>query len=367
MILKYNLLTIGTILSLLFTACVSNNEPAGSPNNSQVNENFFPNIRTTTALYSNPGEELILTGNVEADPNREIRFVPLISGVIDKIYFSLGDKVQKGQTLIDIRSTELSTLQSEMVSLEAEVKIAERELKTAKEMYADNMLSEKELLEAEGKLKQNSAALEKVKTDMSVFGLNKGNGTFSIKAPMSGYITTKNASPGSTVSADGDPLFSIVDLNTVWVTANVYPSDVLFVREGMQAQITTLVYPGLKFTGSIHAVSQVFDPEEKVLKARIVMKNENLKLKPGMAAVIKLKNESKDKLIAIPSDALIFDNDRYFVITQENPGNYHIKEVTIQGHHNKTTYIASGLTDGETIVTRNQLLIFSQLQEASSL
>lgn len=318
----------------------------------------LPDISTTKAVLSNRQEELTLTGVVKTDPDKEIKYVPLISGVIDRVYFSLGDKVQKDRILLDIRSTELSTIQSELVTLDSEVKIAERECTAARDMFNDNMISEKEFIEAQAKLKQAQAALDKVKTDVSVFGTNNGKGIFSIKAPMSGYITYKNVSSGSTVSADGEPLFTIVDLSSVWVTANVYAGDLMFVKEGIDAEISTFSYPGEIFKGKINKLSQVFDPDDKALKARIILSNDELKFKPEMSVMIKLKNETDNQLISIPSDALIFDNDRYFVVVEKEPGDFEKREVSIRGHSSKITYIASGLNEGENVVVKNQLLLY---------
>ena len=229
-------------------------------------------------------------------------------------------------------------------------------------MCEDNMLSEKELLEAEAKLKQAQASYIKIRNDISVHGTNKGNGMFAVKSPMTGYIVGKNISSGSTVSTEGEPLFTVADLNTVWITANVYASNLQFVKEGMPVSITTLSYPDEVFHGKISALSQVFDPEEKVLKARIVMNNKDLKFKPEMSVLISLKNETNTQFVSVPSDALVFDDDRYFVVVQDR-GDFKIREVRLQGHNNKTTYIASGLSGGEEIVTNNQLLIYSGLKE----
>lgn len=346
---------------ILITSC-SEKTVKEENNVQQHNEAFLKTVKTVEAQKSNQNEELTLSGKVEYDPDKIINYVSLVNGIADRTYFSLGDRVQKGQNLLDVRSSELSSLQSDLVKAESEIKIAERELKTARSMYQDNMLSEKELLEAESKLKQEQADYQKIKNDMNVQGVSKGNGMFSIKAPMSGFVVNKNVSSGSTVSPDSDPLFTIADLSTVWITANVYAGNLLSVKQGMDVDITTLSYPGEIFKGKISAISQVFDPEEKVLKARIVMPNKDLKFKPEMSAVIKLKNEINSQFISIPSDALIFDNDQYFVVVEESQGNYSIKEVILRGHNKKTTYISEGLTEGEKVVINNQLLIYSGLK-----
>lgn len=348
---------------ILSISCSENRENKGVSNDSnKIKDTFIKNVKTVKSGFNNQSEELILNGKVECDPDKVINYVSLVSGIADRTYFSLGDRVQKGQTLLDIRSSDLSALQSEYIAAETDVQVAKRELQTAKTMYEDNILSEKELLEAQVNLKQAQALYNKIQNDIEVHGTSKGNGKFSIKSPMTGYIVNKNVSSGSTVSTDSEPLFTVADLSTVWITANVYASNLQFVKEGMDVDITTLSYPGEVFSGKINLLSQVFDPEEKVLKARIVMNNTNMKFKPEMSVIVKLKNEANIQFVSVPSDALIFDNDHYFVVVEESSGIFKIKEVLLKGHHHKTTYIASGLSVDENVVVSNQLLIYTGLK-----
>lgn len=358
-----NRMIIYIVLIGMISLFSCNNKKTENQDENGINQAFAENIKTVKATLSNQEQELVLTGKVEYDPDKTISYLPLISGVIDKAYFSLGDKVQKGQALFDMRSTELSALFSEKVSLEAEEKVANRELKTAQSMFEDNILSEKELLEATGKVKQIEAAIHKIESDMAFYGTNKGNGIFSVHAPMSGYIVHKKASTGSMISPESEEVFTIADLTTVWVTANVYASNLLAVREGMEVEITTLSYPGEVFYGIINSLSQVFDPEEKVLKARIIMDNRDLKLKPEMSMLVKVKDKNSQQLIGIPSDALIFDDNQYFVVVKDIAGNFVIRMVVLQGHHHHTSYIASGLSENDHVVIENQLLIYSSLKE----
>lgn len=225
------------------------------------------------------------------------------------------------------------------------------------------MLSEKELLEAKNNLLQVKSSLQRIKNDMAVYGTNKGNGTFSIHAPISGYIVGKSVASGSSVSMESEPLFTVADLSTVWITANVYAGDLLHVKEGMEVEIRTLSYPDEIFKGKIHTLSQVFDPEEKVLKARIRMVNKDLKFKPEMAVIVTLKNEENQPFISVPSDALIFDDNKYFIVVREGEEAFQIKEVKLKGHYQGTTYLSAGLSENEEIVIRNQLLIYTGLKE----
>jgi cobalt-zinc-cadmium efflux system membrane fusion protein len=257
--------------------------------------------------------------------------------------------VKKGQTMLHIRSAELSSLQSELI-------IARRNLQSAETMHEDRLISELELIEARSEY-------ERLQADLSLFGDNLGGGVFSIKSPITGFVVENNASQGSTVSEGDEPLFTVADLSTVWIIANVHAGDLQSVKQGMPVEITTLSYPDEVFRGEINALSQVFDPEERVLRARIVMDNCDLKLKPEMFVAVTLKNESPQFFVTIPSDALIFDDNQYFVVVEESRGNFAIRNVTLQGHNNGTSYISSGLLEGESVVVKNQLLIYSNLKE----
>lgn len=198
---------------------------------------------------------------------------------------------------------------------------------------------------------------------MLLFGPDKGNGVFSLKAPATGYIAAKKTAPGSTISPDNEPLFTIADLSTVWAIANVYAGNLQSVKEGMEVDFTTLSYPDETFRGKIDRLSPTFDPEDKVLKARIVMPNKEMKLKPEMPIVIRLKDKTSEKVISIPSEALIFDNNRYYTVIKEGNDQFSIREVQLQGHNEQTSYIISGLSEGEEVVVSGQLLIYSGLNE----
>lgn len=353
--------TLNFLLILILITSCSDNLEKEKPEQNDVNISFLQNVKTVKSELKSQEEELILTGKVEYDPDKIVNYIPLINGVVTQTYFSLGDQVKQGQVLANVRSLEVNSLQAEKFSLQSELQVARRELKSAESMYKDNMLSERELVEARGKVRQAESALGRVHTDMSVVKTNKRGG-FSIVSPITGYIISKNITSGSTISPESEPVFTIADLNVVWITANVYASNLQFVKEGMPVEMSSLSYPGEIFYGTIHSLSKVFDSEEKVLKARIIMANPELKFKPEMSMTIKLKNNIENKKVSVPINALIFDNDKNYVIIEETKNKFKIKEVKLQGHNEEVAYILSGLNAGENIVIKNQLLIYSGLK-----
>lgn len=332
--------------ALCLLAACSGSQPTAQQTGTPVAAEFLQEVTTAKATLQPLRKEFALAGRVIVDPDRTLSYSPLMSGVIVKSYFTLGDKVSRGQTMYDIRSAELSALQAELT-------VARRNLQSAKTMFESRMIPERELIEAR-------SGYEKLQADFALYGKSKGDGIFAITAPIGGYVIAKSGNPGSTVSAGGEALFAVADLGTVWVEANVYAGNLQFVHEGQRVEITSVAYPKEVFKGKIDFLSQVFDPTDKALKARIVLPNPGLKLKPEMSVVVRLLNESDTEMITVPADAVIFDNDRYFTVVRGD--GFSIREITPYDHVNGTTYVSDGLTAGEEVVTKNQLLVYNELK-----
>ena len=346
--------------SVVFISCGRNpqeTEPA-----EMFDPAFLKSIEISTVAMQNVEQQLRLTGKVDYDHDRLIRYISLVSGRVVSTHFHLGDRVAQGQTMAVIRSAELSEMEAERKSLEAEIAILQRELESVQSMYRDNLASQRELLEAQGQLKQAEASLEKVRINLSLYGSSGSDGTFIIKSPISGFVVDRDITAGMQIVAESDePLFVVADISRVWVIANVYAGDLAFVKVGMPVDIRTSAYPGEVFGGKIDVMSQVFDPEEHVLKARIVMPNDNLRLKPEMAVDLTLHDIYEKRTPAILSKSLIFDNNRHFVVKQTADG-YVITEVTLYAQTNGLSYISSGLEAGDKVVVKDNLLMFSKLK-----
>jgi cobalt-zinc-cadmium efflux system membrane fusion protein len=112
----------------------------------------------------------------------------------------------------------------------------------------------------------------------------------------------------------------------------------------------------------VDAVSQVFDPEDKALKARIVVDNADLKFKPGMSVEIRFHQMGEKPFVAIPADALIFDNNKDYAVVRKSENRFAIQEVELIDRNRGTAYIALGLKEGDEVVIKNQLLVYSELK-----
>lgn len=317
------------------------------------------NVTTHTALLEKITQSIRLNGQIEYNPDQVVHYASLVNGIVTKTYFSLGDKVRKGQVLAELRSSELTDLNSQSRTLESQLKVAIKKLAITESMFSDRVSTEKDVLEAKSEVEILKNEIEKIQANLSLYNASSEKGLFQIKAPVSGYVVENNISGGTQINGSNGDLFSISDLSDVWVTTNVYAVDLPFVQKGMNAVIKSKAYPGESFDGVISEISQVFDPLERVLKARIRMPNKDLKLKPGLAIEALVRKNLSRTGIVVPVEALIFHNDENYVLIQNEDKSLEPRKVTIDVQDNDRVFVKNGIAAGDKVVVKNQLLLFS--------
>lgn len=306
-------------------------------------------------------QHITLTGEVSYNPDKMVQFVSWVTGMTMQTYFSLGDFVKQGQLLATFKSPALHSLLAEKRSIESQRRLAERQLIAAQGLHADHIASDRDLVEAKSALEKLNAELGNIEANLSLFHPNPAQGTFEIRSPSSGYIVEKNINSGMPIN-DGDNLFTVSGLADVWVMANVYATDMQFVKEGVDAEIRTLAYPGAVFHGRISALPQVFDSHERVLKARIVIANEGLKLKPGMSADVVVTRRTGNATVALPADAVIFDDNQYFAVVYGGDCDLQLRRISLLSRDQDWCFVSEGLRAGECVVTENHLLIYEKIK-----
>ncbi|PQA60427.1 efflux RND transporter periplasmic adaptor subunit [Siphonobacter curvatus] len=322
--------------------------------------------QTTEVKATTPIQKISLTGKVNYNPDKVVRFVPLIDGVVSKVNFALGDYVKKGQVMLELRSSELTNLSTDLKTAQATLRTAERNLASVKEMYEDKLATEKELVVAESEVDVAKQSIIKAQETLNLYGGSLEKGVLVVKAASNGYVVEKNIVVGQQVEAGADALFTISDLKQVWVTANIYTGQLGQVKEGMPVEITTTAYPNTVFHGKISRFSNVFDPNERVLKAQIFLDNPGLLLKPEMFVIIRVKKTGNETTMAVPTQAVVFDEDRYFVVKYQDECNLELVNLTPLFQNSDSTYFHGGVQVGDKILTKNQLLVYNQLKQTKA-
>jgi RND family efflux transporter MFP subunit len=315
-------------------------------------------VKFGTVAYKNVNDEIRVTGNVEADETRissiQIRF----PGWIRKVYVDATYRyVRKGQPLFTIYSPDLVATEQEYLlarqnqqqlnsSTVAGVSTGAASLaNAAKERLAQWEVSQDEISKLE--------STGKVITDL----------TFN--APASGYITEKSVLPNMYVQPD-TKLYTVADLSTVWVNAQVFQPDIGKIKPGDAAQITVDAYPGKTFSGRVDQILPQVDATTRTVRVRLVLANPQLKLKPGMYVNVVLKVALGRQLV-VPASAVLQSGTRQVVFVNRGDGNLEPRQVMTGARVGDEFIVAKGLKANESIVTSANFLIDSesQLQAAS--
>lgn len=323
-----------------------------------------------TVKLRNIDDEVMLSGEVSFDENKVVNVYPFSSGQVLGVNVSVGDFVKAGQTLATIKSADIAGNYADLTVSEKDLAIAKREMGNAEELYKNGISSEREYIEAKEAYSKALANSGKIRTQIQINGGGRttANGTYLVTAPRSGYVVQKLINAGNFIRNDNNSnMFTIGDIRDVWIWANVYESDIAKVKEGYTATVTTLAYPDSVFTGRIDKISQTLDPVTKVMKIKIVLPNPNGTLKPEMFANIAISNKETKQMLAVPASAIINDNQHSFVVVYRSNMDAAIRQVNILKTANGISFIASGLHQGEKVITSNQILIYKKLQDLSNL
>lgn len=316
-----------------------------------------------TAAEQQVTGNLRLFGKITADNSRQAQVYPVVGGNVVKVNVELGDFVKQGQVLAVIRSGEVADYEKQRLDAINDVAIAEKNLQVANDLYAGKLTSEKDKLLAEKELQKAKAALQRINEIFRIYSIGAG-ASYNVVAPISGFVIDKNITENMQLRSDkGEAMFSIAQIDEVWVMANVNESDISRISQGLDAEVSTISYPGKIFKGKVDRIFNVLDDNTKAMKVRITIPNPDLQLKPEMSAIISLHIGQQDSMIAIPSSAVIFDKSRYWVMVFKSRDSIETRQVYVHSENGELTYIKSGLSRGEKVISKNQMLIYDALND----
>lgn len=306
--------------------------------------------------------ELNLNGKIMADESRWVELFPIVGGNVVNVNVELGDFVRKNETLVIIRSSEVAEFDRQLIDAQSDVLVAQKKLDVKRDLFYSKLISEGEWVAAQKELEKAEAALKRIQETFSIYNFNE-HSEYHLKAPISGFIIKKNISRDMILpSSHTESVFTIAELSEVWAVANVYESDISRIREGMEVKVSTVSYPNEVIGGRIDKIFNLLDPRTKTMKVRIRIPNPDFKLKPEMAATVKVLYTEEKTLPAVPRSAVIFDNSRQFVVLFKDRYNVEIREVEIYKSAGNLTWLTSGVNQGDVVISHNQLFIYDALK-----
>lgn len=335
----------------------------------EITENFVLTatmVKTTTtapALIIPLKNQLNFYGKITADNNKLIEVFPIVGGNVVRVNVELGDYVTKGQILAIIRSTEIADFEKQLFDAKNDLLVTKNNLKVTQELFEGKLNSEREVIEAKSQVEKATSQLNRMEETYKIYNIKAGS-IYEVKAPISGFVIEKHINSDMLLRNDKtDNIFDIAQINEVWAIANINESDINQVKIGENASVTTLSDPDKIHSGKVDKIFNIIDPETKAMKVRIILKNPSYLLKPEMRATIKLSYTEDKSMIAIPSDAVIFDKSKNYVMIYHNKNNIETRQVEVFRQVDNLTYISNGLKVNEKVINHNQLLIYDAIND----
>jgi membrane fusion protein, copper/silver efflux system len=288
--------------------------------------------------------EVRTAARIVADETRLYRVTVKVDGWVDRLYTATtGQFVKKGDPLLTVYSPDLLTAQNEYL-------VAVRSGATNLVTSARRRLSLWDITDEQLDRLEKTGTAEKILT---------------LFAPTSGWILERMVLPGQKLTA-GEPLLVIADLSTVWGDADIYQSDLAYVKVGMPVELSLPYWADKKFTGKVTFVSATLDPESRTLKARLEIPNPEQLLKPEMFATAKLTYELGESL-AIPASAVMRTAEQMYAFRDTGDGRLVPTPIVVGERSDGYYQLLSGLGVGDKVVTSANFLVDSESSMKSAL
>jgi len=323
-------------------------------------------IQTQAARTSTIPEYLDLPAHIEADPTRVVHVFAPAGGRIVEMKVRPWDRVEKGQTLAMLESSDLARAVADYHKALADQQVKQKAFARSQDLLEHNAISEKDLEQAQGDAQQSQAEVEAAREQVQVFGMDPDHASTQllVKAPRSGVILDIGAAPGefSQALSAPAPLATVADITSVWAVGDIYEQDLSAAKSGEEAQVTLNAYPNQNWTGRVGVVSDAVDSATRTLHVRVVLPNDGSRIKPGMFGAIRILRSSAQGIL-VPAAAVIREGNDAYVFVGKGNGRFERRAVKIGRMLDGSIEIISGVNSGETIVSEGTLLLRSAGQD----
>jgi Cu(I)/Ag(I) efflux system membrane fusion protein len=296
-----------------------------------------------------------VSGIVGSEISSRRDFVAPASGsVISLGVGSVGESVEKGQTLLTIYSPDLLTEEENFSD-------AAKDYLTTPNFGSHRRV---ENIQAQFQAAKNRLLLWHLTTnqiaDLEKWETRVPRDTVEIQAPFNGIVQRIGTEPGKNFGM-GDELMELTDLQTVYVWANFYQEDLPLLKEGQPVDITTSAWPGETFHGTVAVIDPFLDPDTRTVRVRIDIENPGLKLRPEMFVDVGLNIDAGDQL-AVPVNAVIPTGEHNIVFVDKGQGQLQPRFIELGQQYGDYYEVKSGLNEGERVIASGNFLIDAESQ-----
>jgi len=303
------------------------------------------------AEYENATATLRAAARVAIDETRVAKVQAKLAGWIDQVFVDFtGKLVQQGDPLLSVYSPEaLATEQEYLLAIRAQHVSHENPLHEMRDSTDGLVAAARkrlELWDISGTQIDEIARTGQTIKDLTLY------------SPISGFVMERSAFPKQRVTPE-TPLYTVADLSTVWVMADVYEYEAANIRMNQAASLKLDYLPGRTFRGRVSYIQPAVDPATRTLKVRLEFPNSGYALKPDMYGQVEFATGGGRRL-TVPQSAVLNSGDRQIVFLDRGNSAFEQREVKIGQQFGDRVEVVSGLKAGERIVTSGNFLLDSE-------
>jgi cobalt-zinc-cadmium efflux system membrane fusion protein len=313
-------------------------------------------------------------GTIDFNENMLAQVFSQYPGKITKAFFNVGDDVKQGDILFTIDSPDLLQAESALLASAGVLELQKRALARLSQLVKAGGIAQKDVDQAtsdqqtaEGNYKAaRNAARVFGKTDEEIDRIlneRKVDSTLVVQSPISGRIITRNAAPGFLTQPGTAPApFSVADISTMWMVANVIETDAPAYKVGQAVEVKVPAYPDKVFKGHVTTVGSIIDPNTHRQLVRSEIEDPEHLLRSGMYASFIIRVGGPLRSLALPADGVVREGDGTMTVWVTKDSRHFIKRtVSIGARQNGWVQILDGLQPGETVVTEGAVFLSNRL------
>jgi cobalt-zinc-cadmium efflux system membrane fusion protein len=321
-------------------------------------------------------DTILTSGRITFDDTRVTHVFSPVSGRVKQMLVDLGQQVKPGDGLAVIESPDIGIASSDVGKAKADLIAAEHDMRRQRELLTQHAVSQRDYEQAEDNYRKAVAEMERARQKTRLFqtpgaAADAVTQTYTVRSEIAGEVILRNINPGVEVQgqyAGGQPLelFTIGDLNRVWMLADVYEMDLPRVKIGSPVTVRAVAFPKRTFTGKVDWVSGALDPNTRTARVRCSLDNSDHALRPEMYVTAYVTVEQQ-KALALPHGALLRLGEQTLVFVNRGAapdGRIRFARIPVQvdvGEADKWVVVQHGLEPGTNIVVSGAILLSGML------
>lgn len=277
-----------------------------------------------------------------------------VTGRVEKVHHVLGDRLKKGDVVLELFSQEFLAMQSEFISAEERLKrmtTDQPDYATTKSIYE----SARKRLNIVGLVDREIDTLAENHVPLTLL---------PVRAPLTGTLLMGEVRLGEYVEL-GKEFFTMADLKRLWVIADAFEHDLPLIEEGLSGEVSVSPYPTETFHVRLVRVHDMVDEKSRTVKVRFEVDNASEKLKPEMFAIVKVNAMFGTKTLKVPTSAVTENRGKTFAFVALNDTTFEFREIKVGFETTSYIEILAGLRSGERVVSKGTFYLKSELAKAT--